>query len=374
MKTLPLILRNVFRSRRRSVLTLLGVAIAIFVFAALQAAVDGILFPVRQAARDSVLTVREKGRATVLASRLPSSLEPTIGALSGVDLATGVFTDLTVVGQQRVHIFVHGIDPEPYRQLKRLKVPDDGWRRFTSERRSALVGSLLAQQMGWKEGQTVELKEFATSFVVAALLPLQGSDLDRHMLLSRAYLQGTRGTEGRVTSFLVRPREGAREADVARAIDDRFALAQTPTETASEAAFAEGIVEQFMGFVHYLRVMGFITVLVTFFGAANAVSMNVRERLKEIGLMRALGFTPKDIVFLVAGESSALSLLGGLVGLALAAASLGGKAALLAGLHLTAKTLAAGVAASVAIGLVGGLLPALSAVRLSVVETLRQVD
>lgn len=374
MKTLPLIVKNLFRNRRRSVLTLLGVAIAIFVYAALQAAVDGILFPVRQAARESVLTVREKGRATVLASRLPSSLEPTLGALPGVELATGVFTDLTVVGQQRVHIFVHGIDPAPYRQLKRLKVPEDAWQRFTSERRAALVGSLLAGQMGWKEGQVVELKEFATSFTIAALLPIQGSDLDRHMLLQRAYLQGTRGTEGRVTSFLVRPRADAREADVARAIDERFALAQTPTETATEAAFAEGIVEQFMGFVYYLRVMGFITVLVTFFGAANAVSMNVRERLKEIGVLRALGFTPQDIIWLVAGESSALSLMGGLIGLALAAASLGGRAALLAGLHLEPKTLLVGVGASLSIGLVGGLLPALSAVRLSVVETLRRVD
>jgi putative ABC transport system permease protein len=374
MKTLPLIVKNLFRNRRRSILTLLGVAIAIFVYAALQAAVDGILFPVRQAAQESVLTVREKGRATVLASRLPSSLEPTLGALPGVEVATGVFTDLTVVGQQRVHIFVHGIDPEPYRQLKRLRVPDDAWQRFNGERRAALVGSLLAQQMGWKEGQVVELKEFATSFVIAGLLPIQGSDLDRHMLLQRPYLQATRGTEGRVTSFLIRPRADAREADVARAIDERFALAQTPTETASEAAFAQGIVEQFLGFVGYLRVMGFITVLVTFFGAANAVSMNVRERLKEIGVLRALGFTPRDIVWLVAGESSALSLMGGLLGLGLAAASLGGRAALLAGLHLEPKALLVGVGASFSIGLIGGLLPALSAVRLSVVETLRRVD
>ena len=374
MRTLPLILRNLFRNRRRSLLTLLGVAVAIFVYAALQAAVDGILFPVRQAARESVLTVREKGRATVLASRLPAALEPTIGTLPGVELATGIFTDLTVVGEQRVHIFVHGVDAEPYRQLKRLNVPEADWQKFKAERQAALVGQYLAAQMGWSQGQTVELKEFATSFTIAALLPVQKSDLDRHLLLHRSYLQGTRGGEGRVTSFLVRPATGAREADVARAIDERFALTQTPSETASEAAFAQSIVEQFMGFVDYLRAMGFITVLVTLFGAANAVSMNVRDRLKEIGVLRTLGYTPADIVWLVAGEATLLSLLGGVVGLAGAAAALGGRAALLAGLSLEPSTLGLGLFASLLIGLVGGVLPAVSAIRMSVVDTLRIVN
>lgn len=374
MRTLPLILRNLFRNRRRSLLTLLGVAVAIFVAAALQAAVDGIMFPVRQAARESVMTVREKGRATVLASRLPAALEPTIATLPGVQLATGLFTDLTVVGEKRVHIFVHGVDDEPYRQLKRLAVPDDDWQRFKASRQAALVGPFLAEQMGWRAGQTVELKEFATSFTVAALLPVQGSDLDRHLLLHRASLQASRGTEGQVTSFLVRPAPGAREADVARAIDERFALTQTPTETASEAAFAQSIVEQFMGFVDYLRAMGVITVLVTLFGAANAVSMNVRERMKELGILRALGFTPGDIVWLVAGEASLLALLGGLVGLAGAAAALGGRSAVLAGLSLEPGTLVLGLVASLLIGVVGGVLPALAAIRKSVVDTLRQVN
>ncbi len=374
MKTLPLILRNLFRNRRRSVLTLLGVAVAIFVYAALQAAVDGIMFPVRQAARESVLTVREKGRATVLASRLPGSLEPTLSSLPGVAQATGVLTDLTVVGEKRVHIFVHGIDPEPYRQLKQLHVPEADWQKFKSERQAALVGTYLAQQMGWSVGQTVDLKVFATSFTVAALLPVQGSDLDRHLLLHRDYLQSTRGTEGRVTSFLVRPAMGAQESEVARAIDERLALTETPSETASEAAFAQGVVENFMGFVDYLRVMGFITVLVTLFGAANAVSMNVRERIKEIGVLRTLGFTPGDIVWLVAGEASVLSVAGGMLGLAGASMALGGKSAMLAGLNLEMGTLGIGLAASLGIGLIGGVLPALSAVRMSVVDTLRLVD
>ena len=369
-----LIARNVLRNKRRSALVALGVAVAVFVMASLQAAVDGIMFPVRQASHERLLHVREKGRANVLASRLPASLQPGLEQVPGVQQVTGLVTDLAVVGDKRVHIFVNGIDDDAFLAVKGLRVDAPVLAAFKEDRQGMIVGHLLAQQMGWTPGAMVEIRELQMSFHVSGLLPSQGSDLERHIMVHRAYLQEARGNVGRVTAFLVKPTQSASESQLAAAIDAFTAVSPSPTETASEAAYAQKIVEQFVGFVDYLKVMGVITLLITLLGALNAVSMNVRERVREIGVLRTLGFTPGSIVALVAIEAAVLSTVGGALGLALAAAALGGQGALLAGLHLEGSTLVVGVLASLGIGAVGGLLPALSAVRLTIVDALRVVD
>lgn len=369
-----LIWRNVLRNKRRSLLVTLGVAVAVFVMASLQSAVDGIMFPVRQASHERLLHVRERGRANVLASRLPLALQSSLEAVPGVQAATGIFTDLAVVGDKRVHIFVNGIDDDAYLTAKRLKVPPDVWAGFKADRQGVIVGHLLAQQMGWVAGALVDIRELNMSFHVSGLLPPQGSDLERHVLVHRTYLQEARGNVGRVTAYLVTPTEAASDTQLASAIDVATSVGTSPTETASEAAYAQKVVEQFVSFVDYLRVMGVITLVISALGAINAVSLNVRERVREIGVLRTLGFTPRDIVQLVAIEAGVLASAGGAVGLLLAWGTLGGQGALLAGLHLERATLLVGLLASLGIGAIGGLIPALMAVRLSIVDALRLVD
>ncbi len=369
-----LIGKNVLRNKRRSVLVMLGVAVAVFVMASLQSAVDGIMFPVRQASHSRLLHVREKGRANVLASRLPISLQASLERVPGVLAVTGFFTDLAVVGDKRVHIFVNGIDDDAYVAAKGLTVEPAQWAAFKEDRQGMVAGHLLAKQMGWVPGALVEIRELQMTFHVSGILPPQGSDLERHLLVHRAYLQEARGNVGRVTAWLVKPADGVNDAQLATAIDAMSSITASPTETASEAAYAQKVVEQFVSFVDYLRVMGVITLVISALGAINAVSLNVRERVREIGVLRTLGFTPRDIVELVALEAGVLAGAGGALGLLLAWAALGGQGALLAGLHLERGTLVTGLLASLGIGAVGGLIPAVMAVRLTIVDALRLVD
>lgn len=369
-----LVLRNLRRTPRRSLLTLFGVAVAIFVYASLQAAIDGILFPVKQAGETRLLNVRERGRANVLASKLPERLESSLGAVSGVTAATGVLTDIAVVGAQRVHIFVYGVDDDTYRAVKGLRVDAADWQSFKEDSQGALVGHLLAEQMGWKKGAAIELPELSISFHVAAILPAQGSDLERHLVLHRRYLQTARGGQGKVTFVLVQPGQGTSDQAVSRAIDLHQEGTDAPTETASEAAYAQKIVAQFVSFVDYLKIMGVLTIVITLVGAANAVSMNVRERTAEIGILRTVGYTPWRIVGILVLEAVIVAGTGGLVGLGLAYGALGGRGAVLAGLALSRSTLVVGFAASVAIGIVGALGPAISAVRMTIVDALRVMD
>jgi putative ABC transport system permease protein len=364
---------NLWRNKRRSILTMLGVAVAIYVYATLGAAIDGITFPVRQVGAERVLNVREAARSNVLSSRLPQSYEDRVADVPGVAAASGVLSDLAVVGEDRVHIFVRGIDPDRYRQVQPLEVAPQAWREFTEDSRAALVGYRLMARMEWRVGQDVEIRELGLRVRVAGEIPAQGLDLESHMLVRRRNLQALREAEGQVSYILVEPAPGRGTAELAAAIDETFALAPVPTETATAAAYAEAIIEDFMGFVDYLRLMGLITVLITMLGAANAIAMSVRERTRELGVLKAIGFTPGLMTAMVLAEATVQSTLGGLLGLGGAALTVGSEGANLAGLMLSAQTVVLAAVLSVLIGLLGGLWPALAAARLRTVEALRVI-
>lgn len=125
-----------------------------------------------------------------------------------------------------------------------------------------------------------------------------------------------------------------------------------------------------------LSLMIIATIIVSIFGAANSVSMSVRERTKEVGILRSLGLRKRHFMGILLGESVMVSVAGGYTGVALAAAllatgrSLGGYIPLV----LSPMNVLAGVAASLAIGLLGALLPTLRATRLKIVDSLRTVD
>jgi putative ABC transport system permease protein len=373
LRLLPLLWKNVWRNRRRSVLTLLGVGVAVFVIAALEAAVEGMTFPIREVGKQELLTVREAARANVLASRLPAAYEDRVARVPGVRAASGVLSGLAVVGADRVHIFVRGVDPERYRDVQHLVLDPAEWNAFRTDQRTGLVGHRLLKRMGWSVGDEVEVEALRLRVRIVGVIPPQGVDLESHMLVHRSYLQVTRGAENQISYVLVSPVEGPRAADVAAAIDTAMALAPVPTETTSAGAYAQAVIDDFMGFIEYLKVMGAITVVITLLGAANAIAMSVRERTREIGVLKAIGFRPAVVLALVLAESLALSVMGGALGIGGAALTIGSQAARLAGLMLSVPTVLMAAGASVLVGLAGGLLPALAAANVRTIEALRGI-
>jgi putative ABC transport system permease protein len=373
LRLLPLLWRNVWRNRRRSVLTVLGVGVAVFVMAALESAVEGMTFPIREVGKQELLTVREAARGNVLASRLPATYEDRVAAVSGVRAASGVLSGLAVVGADRVHIFVRGVDPERYRTVHHLVIDPDAWRQFAADPRATLVGHRLLKRMGWRVGDEVEVLALRLRVRIVGVIPAQGVDLESHMLVRRSYLQVTLAAAGQISYVLVSPNDGVRSTDLGAAIDTALALAAVPTETTSAGAYAQAVIDDFMGFIEYLKVMGAITVVITLLGAANAIAMSVRERTREIGVLKALGFRPRLVLGLVLGESLALALMGGALGIGGAALTIGSQAARLAGLMLSIQTVIGAAGAAVLVGVAGGLLPALGAARIRTIEALRGI-
>ncbi len=204
----------------------------------------------------------------------------------------------------------------------------------------------------------------------------QGTDdtlfLFRYDFFDEARARG----EGEVGWYIIRVDDPEQSAAVADAIDARFANSPAETETSTEKAFIQGFAKQVGNIGKILTaVLGavFFTILLV---AGNTMAQAVRERTEELGVLKAMGFTSKQVVGLVVGESCLISLLGGGVGLALAwlLIKLNGDptGGALPIFFLPPSQLVVGVVLIVLLGLVAGFLPALQAMRLNVSDALRR--
>lgn len=192
------------------------------------------------------------------------------------------------------------------------------------------------------------------------------------MLASRSFLQASRAAEGQVSYVVAAPEEGVSGDALSAAIDSAFEFAPVPTETSSAAGYAEAIVRDFLGILDYMRVVAMLAVLVVMLAAANAMAMSVRERTREIRTLKAIGFPPGLVRAIVLCEAALLSVLGGTLGLA-GAWALVGNIGEMTGLMLEPSTIAVSAGLTVLIGLVGGLVPGVSASRLNTIDAMRTV-
>ena len=341
-------------------------------YAALNSAIVGMEFPLREVGDARLLNIREDGRANVLASRIPESYVQRVADVPGVRAATGVLDELSVV-EGGVHVFVRGIVPDEYLAIQPLRVePAGAWAELDEDPHAALVGFRLLAQLGWEVGSEVEVGELGLGVRVAGIIPLQDADLGGYMLVRRSFVQASRAAEGQVSYVVAAPEEGVSGDALSAAIDSTFEFAPVPTETSSAAGYAEAIVRDFLGILDYMRVVAMLAVLVVVLAAANAMAMSVRERTREIGTLKAIGFPPGLVRTIVLGEAALLSVLGGTLGLG-GAWALVGNIGEMTGLMLEPSTIAISAGLTVLIGLVGGLVPAMSASRLNTIDAMRTV-
>lgn len=374
LRMLPYLWHSLWRSRGRTILTILGVAVAIFVFLALQAAIQAVTAPTREAGSDRLLNVREAARSNVMASRLPMGFEMRIEEIPGVQAATAVLSDLAVVGEEKVHIFVRGIDLSKYLLVHPIKVDREQWTLFNETPNAAVIGNRLMARMGWNVGDEVEIPQINLRTQIVGVIPRQKIDLENHMLVHRKYLQVTRKAEGQASYILVAPEPGRDLLDTAAGIDRAMAQSPVPTKTVSAAAYAEAIIRDFMGFIDYLKLVSWIVIGITMLGAANAIGISVRERTREIGVLKAIGVPPGMVRSLIVAESAFLALFGGVMGSLAAFFVIGGKGGNMAALHVSPETIVLGIGIAVLIGGLGGFLPASAAAKQSVVEALRTIE
>jgi len=382
MKFLGLVMKSARRSKRRTLLTVMSVAIAVFLFAALRAVLDGF----NAAAEASSATRIVTQRSTSLFFSMPTSHADVIRSTRGVQDLTwanwfgGVYKDPQNFFAQ------FAVDAESYLRLypEILLTPAEK-QAFLDDRTGCIVGDGLAKRYGFKEGGRITLQVgipiYGTrdfDFTVRGIYRSGGAAVDNQsMLFHWKYADERSIQKAQVGWFIAQIQQPDQATEVSRAIDQKFANSPNETKTETEQAFQSTFVSMFGNLSLLLGSISLAVVITTLFVAGNTMAMSVRERTTEIAVMRTLGFPAPTIFILVAGEGLLMAILGGLLGAGLAKAIVNPDflqaGAFIPEIHVNTGNLISAIALSAVIGVLAGLIPATMASRLKIVDALRQV-
>ncbi len=381
MKYLHLVWAGLFRKKVRTVLTLLSVVVAFLLFGLLQAVNEAFSAGAEQARADRLVT---NSRYSII-EMLPISYLAQIESVPGVKNVAFASWFGGSYQDRPAQFAVFPVDPERYlRTAPEIVLPPAQLERWRDTRDGAIVGRSLAERYGWQLGDRVTLVADIWpqrdggdewNFEIAGIYTSPDSEQNEGALLFQweFFDEARQFARGTVGWFIIQVEDPEMADTVAQAIDALFANSTNETKTQTEKAFAQGFARQFgdVGLI-VTSILGavFFTILVL---TGNTMSQAVRERIPELAILKTLGFSDRAVLGLVVAESLALILLGGLLGLALAAGALGALSAALAGFGvqgISASVVTTGVLVMLALGLVVGLPPALRAMRLRVVDAL----
>jgi len=378
-----LVLANLFHRKTRTWLTLLSVVMAFLLFGLLQS-----LNLVFSASGDFVGATRLVTQSRVsFTQSLPMRMVPELDAVPGVQRVMyqqwfgGVY-------QENSQIFAFAVDPERLHAVyPEWVMPEDHWNAFRDTRTGMIAGKLLADQYGWKVGDRIPLKSNIFpqknnskdwEFELVGIFDGQdeqwrqqtaGSLYINHAYFAEAALFGG----GNAGIFVLRLDDPGMAQAIATQVDQRYENSSDETKTQTEKDFQVGFIKQLGDIGMIVRWILFAVFFTLLLVVGNTMAQSVRERVPQLAVLKTLGFTDNAVLGLVMAETLALCTLGGLVGLA-AATALGAVVAQAAGpmlpIAVDGRVWLAGLGAIVVLALVVGLLPALRARRLKIVDAL----
>ena len=381
MKYLKLIWRNAARNRRRAVLTVLSVSIAMVAIAILQTIITAFSAGLEMADATRLI-VRE---ATAIIFPLPLAYRQKIAAIPGVR-SVAISNWFGGVYQDKKQFFPRfAIDAETYLPMyPEFGIPPEQLAEFLKDRKGCIVGRKIADRYGLKVGGTIPIRGDIYpgdwEFNVRAIYEgrKQGTD-ETWMFFHWKYLDESRPKrqQGQVGIYVVQLENPSQAGRIAKTIDALFENSPNQTLTETEKAFQ----------TEWIRMMGNIEVLVRAIGgavifalvlvAANTMAMAARERTTEIAILKTLGFTRGLLAALVAAEGILLTLAGWALGMGLAWMICRGIETSMPNLFpifsLQASTVLLALAVAVLTGLVSSLFPAVHAARTSIVNAMREV-
>ncbi len=374
-----LIWANLRRRKLRTLLTMASFGSALFLYGILRA-LHGALYGGVELASASRLVVINR---VSLTQPLPQAYGEKIRRVPGVVAVTSANWFGGVYQDERNFFPQFAIEAETYRDMyPEFVIPDEQWQAFLRDRQGCVIGEATARRFGFQVGDRVVLRGtiFPGTWEFNVRAIYRGTrDLDdtTQFWFHREYLEERAGgwVRGMVGWYVVRVADPDRALEVARAIDARFANSPWETKTEPEQAFTASFVKQ-MGNVQFLILtVGAVVFATLLLVTGNTMAMAVRERTGELGVLKTLGFTDTNLLLLVEAEILVQALIGGGLGVLAAGAVVPGLSRAIPGMifHLSLPEVVSGVLLALGVGGVAGLLPALSAARLSVAAALRRV-
>jgi putative ABC transport system permease protein len=384
---LPMIAKNSFRNRRRCFLTIASIAASLCLLGLMLALYHSFFFT--EATADQALRLITRHRVS-LANSLPLSYQQQIKQAPGVKevMITQWFGGVYKDARDPANFFARfAVEPEKFSTINpEYKLPEEELKAFVADQTGCILGRKTAQRHNLKLGDRVTL--VGDFFPVTLDFTLRGifdNPLDSEsMFFSYKYLNesvaATANFRDIVSNFTIRMERAEDANAIAKTVDDTFRNSPAQTRTETELAFQLSFLS-FLGNVKLMLLS--ICAAVTFtilLVSGNTMAMAVRERVREVGVLKTLGFTKGHVLGMMIGESVLISLIGGIIGLALA----GGLCLLIRGLpstfaNLSQMTLPPSVVVicllvAMLIGFVSSIIPAWGASSRPIVEALKVTD
>ncbi len=376
MKFFALILKNLFRNKRRTVLTVFSIAVSLFIFSALVSlptVANQILADT--AASNRIVTHNKSGLtySIPIAYRQKIAIMPHVVATASMSWFGGIlhevtdqFPNMAMDHEQADVLFPDwGLTPQEWDQFKKLRT-------------ACVVGADTMKRFNLKIGQQIILKGTVYPFNVTLNIvgEMKGRSQRPFIYFRRDYLEEAAGRPGFVSDIWVLADKSDNVPQLIAAIDEGFANSSAETQSESEAAFLGGFLRQYRMMFSLFEILGFIVVITVGLVAANTSAMSIRERRGEIAVMRSMGFPSGVILSTLLAESLLIGLTGGLLGCGAAFLALklfsGPKLGMLT-LRMPPAVVVETLIAAAIIGLLSAWIPARSASKMNIVEALRMV-
>jgi putative ABC transport system permease protein len=380
---LPLVVKQVIRHRVRSLLTVSGIAIAMFLFTTVQAMQRGVTEATRAKAGDTTLVVYRKDRFCPLTSVLPQDYQTRIARIEGVVSAMPV---KVVVSNCRTSLDVvtfRGVPKDEFLAQRAgvMEIVAGSLQDWKSRTDAALIGETLANRRGLVPGMMFDAAGITT--YIAGVLRSDDLQDQNVAYTSLEFVQlaerGSRGGLGVVTQFNLRVAEPDLLEPVAEQIDEMFRTAQEPTATFPEKAFVGRVAGDLLELVSFARWLGLGCLVAVLTLIANAIVLGVQGRIAEVAVLQTLGYPSRLIAALIVAEGVLLALVGGGLGAAaaVALADVGSFALSVEGQSIPitagAGLLLSGMFVCAGLGVAAGLVPAIRASRRQIAECFRAV-
>jgi putative ABC transport system permease protein len=382
-KYLPLLAASLRRKRLRTFFTLASILVAFLLFGLAESMRFALQSGVEVAGADRLLTMHKVSFTQLL----PASYENRIKAIPGVVAVTPQTWFGAWFRDERNQIPTFPSKPETFLRIyPEFHVAEDQKQAWIADRTGILVGRGIADLYGWKVGDAVPLRSAiwrredgseTWDVTVRAIYELPNGGDTRQIVMHQDYFEEAKQQgKGLIGWYVVKVADVERAQAIGRQIDTMFANSPAETKTSSERAMAQSFVNQIGNVGAILSAIVAAVFFTMLLVTANTMAQSVRERTNEIGVLKTLGFSNEGVLGLVLGESVLVTTIGGLVGMLLALwVGIQFESVLdqyLPGFRVPPAAFAEAVVYMLALGVVAGAAPAWQAMRLKIVEALRQ--
>lgn len=380
---IKLVWKNLRRNKVRTFLTLASVGLALFILTFLGAVLTAM--ESAQGTAENRVVVRH---AVSLTFSLPESYRQRLETLDHVEDVTYLNWFGGTYKDQRPENFFPRFGCEPatlFEVFDEYQISDEHMAAFTADRSGFIAGKSLAEAQGWEIGDTITVK--GDIYPVDLELTLRGLFVqpdavsqEKQIFFNRRYTEEAMGNPGIVGTYWLRLASADQVPTVVKNAEAMFANSAAPVRAETEEAFALSFLEMLGNIRLLFASIGLAIVISILFITANTMAMAARDRVREVAVLRTLGFQRSQVTGLALGESILVGVLGALLGAGSAALLIGAAAKgaenvfpALSAMKPTPGMLGISLAVGLAIGLLSGAIPAWSASRIDIVKGLRKV-